>query len=99
MSPERLALMRSHIVRVIVVAALAAGAGLSWALSNQPPLARTGAFAVGGKPAEGDCTSCHASFPLNSGPGSVEILGVPAEYNPGQTYPMILRVSHPHPDT
>ncbi|MFN2501792.1 MAG: choice-of-anchor V domain-containing protein [Pyrinomonadaceae bacterium] len=35
-------------------------------------------------PGEDNCTSCHASFPVNSGSGSIEIAGAPSEYSPGQ---------------
>lgn len=35
-------------------------------------------------PGEGNCTSCHADFELNSGEGSIAITGVPATYTPGQ---------------
>ncbi|MEO6051662.1 MAG: choice-of-anchor V domain-containing protein [Pyrinomonadaceae bacterium] len=35
-------------------------------------------------PGEDNCTACHISFPVNSGAGSVQILGVPASYFPNQ---------------
>ena len=37
-----------------------------------------------GAPDEANCTSCHVDFPLNSGPGSVTLAGVPANYLPNQ---------------
>ncbi len=43
-----------------------------------PPPSQTGA------PGEGTCVSCHFSFPLNSGGGTLTITGLPASYSPGQ---------------
>ncbi len=45
---------------------------------NGPSASHTGA------PGEATCTSCHVDFPLNSGPGSVTLSGVPANYLPNQ---------------
>jgi hypothetical protein len=42
----------------------------------------------GDPPDYGNCTVCHTSFPVNSGPGSVSIAGLPAAYTPGTTYPI-----------
>jgi hypothetical protein len=52
----------------------------------------TGAFAVGGKSEEWDCTLCHFSpfGNLDTPGGGVTLLGVPASYTPGQTYPLVL---------
>jgi hypothetical protein len=33
-----------------------------------------------------NCTQCHASFPVNSGPGSIHLNGLPSAYQPGTTY-------------
>jgi hypothetical protein len=38
------------------------------------------------------CLVCHASFPLNSGPGSITILDLPALYVPSQTYSLRVRI-------
>src|SRR5690349_3430990 len=47
-----------------------------------------------GRPDRGRaCTECHNSFALNSGPGSVRILGAPARYVPGQTYDLMVQVA------
>ncbi|MCA9728610.1 MAG: choice-of-anchor V domain-containing protein [Candidatus Eisenbacteria bacterium] len=35
-----------------------------------------------------NCTFCHATYELNSGDGDLQILGLPSEYVPGQTYPL-----------
>jgi hypothetical protein len=56
---------------------------------NNPPNAVTGA------PNEGTCRNCHTSYPLNSGMGNVEILGIPDAVNAGETYQLQVRVSHP----
>ncbi len=57
------------------------------AFSTGPPIGYTGA------PAESSCSDCHSEFPLNSGPGSVEILGLPHDYKPGQQYTVSVKVS------
>lgn len=41
----------------------------------------------------GNCTACHDSFELpNVGPGSVNLTGAPAVYNPGQQYTLSITV-------
>jgi len=35
-------------------------------------------------PGESNCTACHIDSPVNSGDGSVQIMGVPATYTAGQ---------------
>src|SRR5947209_1727132 len=35
-------------------------------------------------PGESNCTECHNSFPVNSGPGSVYVSDLPERYVPGQ---------------
>lgn len=59
------------------------------ALSTGPFLERTGA------PDEQSCNFCHRTYPLDSGPGRVAIEGLPAQYTPGQTYPVTVRVVDP----
>lgn len=39
-------------------------------------------------PGEGNCTSCHADFPVNSGTGSVTIGAIPQNYLPNQQIPI-----------
>lgn len=63
--------------------------GSAWAYSSGPPNARTGA------PGEGNCTACHATFPLNSGTGLLEVAGLPPQYVPGATYPLEIKLSDP----
>jgi|GEM_PF-1037547 len=47
--------------------------------SGGPPNGLTGA------PGEDTCVSCHADFPLNTGPGTLEI-DAPVMFEPGETY-------------
>jgi len=54
------------------------------------PAPGTGAASSGPSPShtgatgEDTCASCHASYELNTGGGTVQISGVPANYSPGQ---------------
>lgn len=50
---------------------------------------------AGNPPFDSNCTSCHFSFDVNSGDGGVAILGLPAEYTPGETYPLTVQLSDP----
>ncbi|MBC8479015.1 MAG: hypothetical protein H8D46_01010 [FCB group bacterium] len=61
------------------------------AYANGPPNGRTGA------PGEGNCTGCHGSFGLDSGPGNVQILSAPEEYIPGDVYTLLVSVSQNGP--
>src|SRR6185295_4972107 len=69
-------------------------------LSSGPPASRTGAPATGGVQAESDCSGCHARLdnvgnPINNvnlPGGAVTIVGMPATYAPGQTYPVEVRL-------
>jgi len=65
------------------------GAGSALAYSSGPPDGRTNA------PGEGNCTACHTSFPLNSGSGLLEIVGLPGDYVPGAIYPLEVKLSDP----
>jgi len=47
-------------------------------------------------PGEGNCTSCHTSFEVNSGGGSVVITGLPTNYLPNQMILVTVRVTHPN---
>jgi hypothetical protein len=41
------------------------------------------------------CTACHRTNPLNSGEGSVRIVGLPSAWAPGESYTLRVVVSHP----
>ena len=42
-----------------------------------------------------DCTVCHGDFAANSGDGSLELLGLPASFQPGVWYDLTVRVQDP----
>jgi hypothetical protein len=44
-------------------------------------------------PGEANCTACHTSFPVNTGGGSVSIMGLPHDYLPNQQIPITVRTS------
>jgi hypothetical protein len=44
-------------------------------------------------PNESNCTTCHTSFPLNSGTGNVSISGLPVNYLPNQKIPLTVTTS------
>jgi hypothetical protein len=72
------------------LAASVALAGSAQAFSSGPP----DDFA-GNPPGLSDCTTCHGSFPVNSGDGSLTIEGLPAAYDPGATYDLTVVLSDP----
>ncbi|MGH7731587.1 MAG: choice-of-anchor V domain-containing protein [Candidatus Eiseniibacteriota bacterium] len=85
--------MLRFIVNASVVTGMLFGTAAAFAFSTGPPLSRTGAPAIGGKPAEFLCTVCHNLNPPNLPNGKVEILDLPHAYTPGQTYPLRVRLS------
>ena len=58
------------------------------AFSAGPPANRNGVSGV-------FCTACHRTFELNSGQGSVRILGLPLAWSPGEIYALQVVVSDP----
>jgi hypothetical protein len=88
--------MRHHIIRATAVAVLLGGAALARAFSIGPPITRTGAFGVAGKPAEPDCTICHLpTGGANADPnGGLHIGGIPQHYLPGASYPLTLEINY-----
>jgi hypothetical protein len=54
--------------------------------SSQPPSNASGA------PGGGTCADCHGN--LNTGGGSVVVNGLPSNFQPGQTYPFSVTISH-----
>jgi hypothetical protein len=69
--------MKYHRIVIVSLATVLLGS-IALSYSTGPPDEYTGA------PDEEDCTVCHSSFPLNSGDGSLTILG-PATYTPGES--------------
>jgi hypothetical protein len=56
--------------------------------SSSAPVGYTGEFG-------NTCAGCHSSFALNSGGGNVVVNGLPTgSYNPGQSYPISVTISH-----
>lgn len=47
-------------------------------------------------PRENNCTACHTGAAPNSGPGSVTIAGLPANYRPNQQIPLTVTTSDPN---
>ncbi|MCZ2391243.1 MAG: FG-GAP-like repeat-containing protein [Acidobacteria bacterium] len=90
---SRTAALKSSAIALTVVV------GLVGLLAVEPAVERTQASAFGpsasftNAPGEANCTACHASFPVNSGTGSVTIEGIPANYLPGQVIPITVRAS------
>ena len=85
--------MLRFIVRASATVGVLFGAAVAFAFSTGPPLSRTGAPAIGGKPAEPLCTLCHNFNPPNMNNGQVEILDLPNSYSPGQVYAIRVRLS------
>ena len=42
-----------------------------------------------------NCTECHFSFPVNTGPGELHLTGLPARYAPGTLYPIVVTITQP----
>jgi len=82
---------RHRLPQLASVAALALCAAVAMAYDGNPPSARTGAPAMGGKNAEQLCTSCHGGHTVNTG-GSVTLVNPPAYYVPGTVYTLTLQV-------
>lgn len=96
--------MKIRVNRIMKLALLVT-AGLMFAISFEfgekkahanrggPPASRTGAPAIGTKPAELNCstTGCHTGNPLNDAGGTFQILDAPSSYVPNQEY--TIRVS------
>jgi hypothetical protein len=71
---------------------MSSGGDAALAASGGPLDAHTGALAFGGG-TEPDCTACHSSFLVDSGPGIFSI-SAPATYAPGITYEIRVLLSH-----
>ncbi len=80
--------MKSPLIKAATVLALLALPALALAYSSSPPNGRTNA------PGEGNCTACHATYPLNSGSGSMTVSDL-SGWAPGQTYDLEVVVADP----
>ena len=96
---------RSRVVylKFALASAFALASLLVFCFSGSPAaIEQTSASASGPSPSytgallESNCTACHSSFPANSGPGSVAISGVPANYLPNQQIPITVTTSDPN---
>ncbi|MFN2369801.1 MAG: choice-of-anchor V domain-containing protein, partial [Candidatus Krumholzibacteriia bacterium] len=81
--------MNRSLVTTAAVLGLAALSAQALAFSSTAPDRLTDA------PGEGNCTACHATFPLNSGAGSLAVSGVPAAYTPGAAYDVTITLADP----
>src|SRR5215813_11187085 len=82
-SGMKIYLIKLSIIGSFIAIAIICGVGGRKARANQsgPEPARTGA------PGEQTCAStagCHTSFALNSGPGTLSLTGLPANYSANQ---------------
>lgn len=77
-----LLLLSSLMLLVSAAAALAYDDGPPDGMAGNPPNAFT-------------CVMCHGDFPLNSGDGSLELLGLPTTFVPGQAYDLTVRLLDP----
>jgi len=80
--------LHHNFMRICLLVAAFTLPRMASASSAGPPFAHTGA------PGEANCTACHASFPLNSGNGSLLIEG-PVEFRAGQSYTFTVRLQDP----
>ena len=85
MSAQRLAP-----IALAIFASASIGAG-ALAFSNGAPEGFTASPASGGL----SCVLCHAEFEVNSGPGSIGVLDLPALVVPDQTYLLRVRIEDP----
>ena len=76
-----------------VLLALTISPTLSLASSFGPP----DGFA-GNPPNNSNCTLCHSGADINSGDGALELLGLPAEYTPNETYTLTVQLGDPEQD-
>ncbi len=74
--------------RTLAAAVTAITTGAAFGFSGGAPEGFSGSPASGGL----SCVLCHASFDLNSGPGSITILDLPERYVPDRTYTLRVRI-------
>lgn len=88
--------MRRVARALVLVQAMAPGVAASASAGPDPSL--TGVPARGALAAEGTCTDCHAgAAPNPDTSGTIELLGLPERYRPGERYALTLRLAHPDP--
>jgi hypothetical protein len=99
--PGRTAASIRFLSYLVVALGLAAGVGLALAHTKSeygPIASETGAAAIGTKPEEGNCTVCHfdpfdpTHNTLNTPGGGIRLVGLPATYDPGVTYPITVEL-------
>jgi len=73
---------------MIIFLGLLLAPAIALGYSSGPPNEMTGA------PGEQNCTDCHGSFPVNSGNGSLTIVG-PSQFIAGHTYPVVVTIQDP----
>jgi hypothetical protein len=85
----------------VALLGLAAGVGLALAHTQSeygPIASETSAPAIGAKPEETNCTVCHfdGAIPdfrnLNTPGGGIRLVGLPATYDPGVTYTIVVEL-------
>lgn len=93
MSKALLSFLTAKPIRYTLIIAIAFITQASVLWSAQPPSGYTGAgpAGLGGGPT---CVDCHSSFALNSGGGSVSLVGFPGYYIAGQTYNISVKITH-----
>ena len=104
-SVSKTAMAKMAVVTGVALLAIAGYSGMgssgqrASASASGPSPAFTGAPYIEGCancPRENNCTACHSGSEPNSGPGSVVISGVPANYLPNQQVPITVTVSDPN---
>jgi hypothetical protein len=79
----------------LILGASLIGATFALAYSSGPDASKSGVPAIAGRSAEVTCQSCHLSFtgPNLNVSGQLEILDLPASYQPAQTYTLRVRLA------
>src|SRR5689334_7537398 len=93
-SPKSLKL-KLIVIMIAVVFGCAAFLGITRDIAGVSASAFGPASSHTGAPGEANCTECHNSFPVNSGPGSVYITGLPERYVPGQQISVTITTRQP----
>ncbi len=73
-------------IMVVFVVRLLDATGIE-ASSNRPPSRNTAA------PGESNCSSCHGGSAVNSGGGTLALVGLPSNYMPNQSIPLTVRIT------